>query len=96
MKTLEEIKQVLKQHKPELEEKFKVDSIAVFGSYARGDQSEDSDVDILVKFREPVGFLFIHLADDLEELLGLKVDLLTEDGIKSNRRRYVEEDLTYV
>lgn len=96
MKTIEEIKRILRQHKPELQERFKVSSIAVYGSYARGDQREGSDVDILVAFREPVGLLFIHLANYLEDLLGLKVDLVTKNGIKPNRRTYVEEDLTYV
>ncbi|MBI4548366.1 MAG: nucleotidyltransferase family protein [Ignavibacteriae bacterium] len=96
MKSLKHIKTILQQHKAELEEKFKVESIAVFGSYVRGEQTEGSDVDILVKFHEPVGFKFIHLADYLEGLLGIKVDLLTEDSIKPNRWKYIKEDLMYV
>jgi hypothetical protein len=96
MKKLEEIKNIIKQHKAELEEKYKVKEIAIFGSYTRGDQDEDSDIDILVDFREPVGFLFIHLADYLEEILELKVDLLTPDAIKPNRQKYIMEDLVYV
>lgn len=96
MKNLEEIREVLEQHKQELEETYKVKEIALFGSYVRGDQNEKSDLDVLVKFREPVGFLFIHLADFLEELLGMKVDLVTEEGIKPNRWKYIKEDLTYV
>jgi predicted nucleotidyltransferase len=96
MRTLEEIKEIIKQHEKELEEKFKVKEIALFGSYVRGDQDEKSDLDVLVKFREPVGFLFIHLADFLEELLGIEVDLVTKDAIKPNRWRYIKEDLIYV
>ncbi|MFQ5865548.1 MAG: nucleotidyltransferase family protein [bacterium] len=96
MKTLEEIRELIKEHKQELEKEYKVKEIALFGSYVRGDQDEKSDLDILVKFREPVGFLFIHLADFLEEILGMKVDLGTEDGIKPNRWKYIKEDLTYV
>jgi len=49
-----------------------------------------------VDFHEPVGLLFVHLADFLEELLGMKVDLVTEEGIKPNRMRYIKEDLMYV
>ena len=74
-----------------MEEKFKVKSIAIFGSYARGEQTPQSDIDIIVEFKEPVGMLFIHLADFLEEILGIKVDLLTSDRIK-----YINEELIYV
>ena len=96
MESLEEIKEVIKQHRQELEERFKVEDIAIFGSFARGDQDKESDVDILVEFKEPVGFLFFHLADFLEEILQRKVDLVTRNGIKPNRRKYIMEDLTYV
>ena len=96
MKTLEEIKEIIRKHRQELEEKFKVQKIAIFGSYVRGEQKERSDIDILVEFKEPVGFLFFHLANYLEEILKVKVDLLTPDGIKPNRRKYIMEDLIYV
>ncbi|MGB9742554.1 MAG: nucleotidyltransferase family protein [candidate division WOR-3 bacterium] len=95
MKTLAEIKEIIQEHKKELEEKFKVKRIAIFGSYARNEQSNESDVDILVEFSEPVGLLFFHLAEYLEELLGVKVDLVTPDAIKPNRQRYVMENLIY-
>jgi len=77
MKTLKEIEAILKQHEHELEEKYKVKKIGIFGSYARGEQQEGSDIDIIVEFKEPVGFLFVHLADFLEKILGAKVDLVT-------------------
>jgi predicted nucleotidyltransferase len=96
MESLEEVKEVIEQHRQELEERFKVKNIAIFGSFARGEQNEESDVDILVEFKEPVGLLFIHLADFLEEILQSKVDLVTKDGIKQNRRKYIMEDLIYV
>lgn len=96
MKTIEEIKQTISNHKKELEQKYKVKSIAIFGSYVRGEQKPQSDVDILVEFKEPVGFLFIHLADFLEEILETKVDLLTPEAIKPNRRKYIMEKLVYV
>lgn len=96
MKTLEEIKDIINQHRQELEDKFKVKSIAIFGSYSRGEQTPQSDVDILVEFKELVGFLFIHLGDFLEEILGVKVDLLTLDAIKPNRLEYITRDIIYV
>ena len=95
-KTLEEIKSIINSHRKELEEKYKVKSIAIFGSYARGEQTENSDVDIMVEFSEPVGFEFFGLADFLEDMLGVRVDLVTPDGIKPNRKEYVMEDLCYV
>ncbi|MEM2928334.1 MAG: nucleotidyltransferase family protein [Nitrososphaerota archaeon] len=96
MKNINELKEIIRKHRKELEEKFKVKSIAIFGSYARNEQKETSDVDILVEFSEPVGLLFFHLADYLEEILEVKVDLLTPDGIKPNRRKYIMENLVYV
>ena len=96
MKKLEELKGIIKQNKQELKEKFNVKSIAIFGSYVRGEQNEESDVDIRVEFSEPVGFLFFHLANFLEKILGANVDLITPDAIKPNRQKYIMEDLTYV
>ena len=96
MRTLEEIKETINRHRKELEEKYKVKSIAIFGSYVRNEQKEGSDIDILVEFSEPVGFLFFHLADYFEEILKVKVDLVTPDGIKPNRQKYVMDDLIYV
>ena len=96
MKKFEELKRIINQHREELEENYKVKNIAIFGSYVRGEQNEESDIDILVDFKEPVGLLFIHLADYLEEILGNKVDLLTSDAIKPNRQKYIMEELVYV
>ena len=96
MKNLDEIKKIIAVHKQELEEKFKVKSIAIFGSYVRGEQNSQSDIDIIVEFKEPVGLLFVHLADYLEEILGVKVDLLTFDAIKPNRKKYIIDKLIYV
>jgi predicted nucleotidyltransferase len=96
MKNLEEIESILLKHKSGLRERFKVKEIGIFGSYARNEQTEDSDVDILVEFEEPVGLLFVHLANFLEEILQCRVDLVTKEGIKPNRRKYIMEDLIYV
>jgi hypothetical protein len=96
MKKLEELKEIIKSHKHEMTQKFKVKKIAIFGSCAKNEQTDKSDVDILVEFREPVGLLFVHLADFLEEILAVKVDLLTPDAIKPNRHKYIMEDLVYV
>jgi len=96
VKRLDELKKIINQNRAILEQQYKVARIAIFGSCARGEQTDKSDVDILVEFKEPVGFTFIHLADFLEDLLQTKVDLITPDAIKPNRRKYIMEDLTYV
>ena len=96
MSKLEGLKEIIRQHRQELEQRYKVKTIAIFGSYARGEETEKSDVDILVEFTEPVGLLFVDLAEYLEEILGVKVDLLTPDAIKPNRKNYIMEDMTYV
>ena len=96
MIALDEAIKRINQHKRELEERFKVKKIAIFGSYIRGEQTPQSDIDVIVEFKEPVGLLFIHLADFLEEILEVKVDLLTINAIKPNRRKYILEEMVYV
>lgn len=84
-KTLVEIRETLRSSKSLLKDKYAVKSLAIFGSYARGEQQETSDVDLLVDFDRPIGgFAFIELADQLEELLGMRVDLLTPRMMKHN------------
>jgi len=71
MKTLEEINNMLKKYKEELKEKYGVKEIGIFGSYVRGEQDEESDLDILVEFERPIGFIrFMKLENSLSELLG--------------------------
>lgn len=66
---------------------------AVFGSFARGDANEDSDIDLLVKFSKPVGFAFYSIAGELKEALGRKVDLATDNMIGKYIRESVMKDL---
>ena len=97
MKTLQEIRSILRQNLPELSERYNVTAIGVFGSIARGDQTATSDVDILVDLRPPVGWEIVHLKLRLEELLGLEVDLVTRGAVmrKPLLWRSIEEDLVY-
>ena len=97
-KKLKEIEAILRKHKEELRERFGVRSIAIFGSYARGEETELSDVDILVEFEGPIGWEIIGLRDYLEELLGLPVDLITKNAVMSRKGlwEHIKEDLVYV
>ena len=87
---------LLVQKKSELENRFKVRRLALFGSYARGDQKPDSDVDILVDIDPTVGLEFVTLAEQIEQLLELPVELVSRRAIKPNKLKYIEQDLIYV
>jgi hypothetical protein len=71
MKTIEEVKRILKEHREEIREKYGVVIVGVCGSYARGEQKESSDVDIIVELERPIGLKFYELWDYLENLLGI-------------------------
>lgn len=86
----------MREHKSELQQKFPVKNLALFGSYARNEQTADSDIDVLVEFSEPVGFEFLDLMDDLEKIFDLKIDLVSKGGIKPHYLPYIEEDAIYV
>ena len=96
MLTKEEIIERLLNHKAELQQRFPVKRFALFGSYARDEQTSESDIDVLVEFSEPVGFEFIDLMDDLEKIFDHRVDLVSKGGIKPHYLPYIEEDAIYV
>jgi hypothetical protein len=76
-------KHVLQQHFPVIQERYKVKSLGLFGSYVRNDQKKGSDLDVLVEFdRAPTFFEFIDLEDHLSNLLGVKVDLVMKSALK--------------
>jgi uncharacterized protein len=88
--TKEDILKRLRANKTNLQEKFAVKEIALFGSYARGEQTPESDVDVLVEFSNPIGLEILDLVDDLEKILnGMKVDLINKKGIKPHYLPYI-------
>ncbi|MHA2620991.1 MAG: nucleotidyltransferase family protein [bacterium JZ-2024 1] len=83
MKTLKEIKKILSSHKTELQEKYKIKEMRIFGSYVHNEQKKKSDIDILVDFYEVPDLLkFIEIERQLEELLGVKVDLVPKPALR--------------
>lgn len=96
MTSLGEIQSTLLSHKKEFFDRFRVKSLAVFGSYSRNEQQKDSDVDILVEFESPVGIEFIDLGDYLERILNIRVDLVSRNGIKPKYLKQISSDLKYV
>jgi hypothetical protein len=83
MKTLNEIENILENHKKELAEKYHISEIGIFGSYVRNEQNEKSDVDILVEFNEPIGlFKYTEFENYLSDLIGKKVDITSKKYLK--------------
>lgn len=93
---MNDIIKVLKAHKEELFNKYPIQSLALFGSYSRGDFNGDSDVDVLVDFKYPVGMEFISLSHDLEDILSKEVDLVSKPAVKPKYLKFIEPDLLYV
>lgn len=96
MISLDEIKSIIQKNKKRLQKKYGIKEIGIFGSYTRGDNYKDSDIDILVEFENPVGLEFVDLSYELEELLNHKVDLVSKKAIKTRLINYIKEDLIYV
>ena len=96
MLTKEVIKKKLKDALPELRKKYPIEKLALFGSYARGDQTNASDIDILVEFNGEIGWEFFDLADEIERILGHRVDLVSRKGIKPHYWEYIQEDVVDV
>ena len=96
MKSKEEILKTFKKELPPISKRFSVKIIGLFGSYARSERTEESDIDLLVEFEKPVGFFkFLELEDHLSEKLGAKVDLVTLDALKPIIKPYVMEEVVY-
>ncbi|TWJ02371.1 hypothetical protein JN11_01343 [Mucilaginibacter frigoritolerans] len=96
MNQLNEIKNELRKMKPELVERFHVNSIGLFGSVVRDDFNDNSDIDIIVDFTKPIGIDFIDLADLLEASLKRPVDLVSKKGIKEKYFKVIESEIAYV
>ncbi len=97
MKNLAEIKELLKKKKKSLKENYQVKVIGVFGSYSRGDSRKNSDIDILIEFsKTPDFFEFIRLEKILEDLLGIKVDMVTRDALKASIKNEILRETVYI
>lgn len=96
MRTLQDIKITLSNHKQRLFQDYPIKSMAIFGSYSRKEQNDSSDLDILVEFSDKIGIRFVDLADDLENIIGFKVDLVSKKGIQAKYLKSIDSDLIYV
>ncbi len=98
-KSLEEIKNILKEHKEEVSRKYKVSEIGIFGSFVRGDQKKRSDLDILVEFDEeniPSLLKLIEMERYLQRLLRKKVDLVMKSSIRPELKDIILKEVVYI
>ncbi len=89
----QEIQSLLQSQKAYLREKYGVKRIGLFGSFARGEGEPASDIDLLVVFDHPIGLEVMALTDELEALLGRKVEILTPVGLENIRVDEIREDI---
>ena len=88
---------LLREHKPVLAERFGVVDLALFGSTARDEAGPDSDVDILVTFKRPLGSKqYFGAWHYLEDLLGRPIDFVTDRELRAELRPYVEAEAVHV
>ncbi len=85
--------ELIKEAYPHLSTEFGVERIGIFGSVAKETEMEDSDIDIIVELKRPIGLKFIELVEYLETIFKKKVDVLTKAGIENIRIKEVAEDI---
>jgi predicted nucleotidyltransferase len=96
MKTLPEIRQILQAQKSYLAQKYGVAEIGVFGSYVRGEQRPDSDLDILVELEDPPRISLmglVNLENYLSDLLGVKVQVTIKRNLKPRLSPYILQEV---
>jgi hypothetical protein len=93
MLTTDNIKEILRKQYPYLVSEYGVKKIGLFGSYAKGKQTEKSDIDIIAEFERPIGLKFMEFTEYLEKILGRKTDVLTPEGVKSIIIKRIADDI---
>ena len=97
MRNLKQIQNILASSKPELRKRYKVRELGIFGSYSRGEQKKTSDVDILVRFSPNASlFDFVGLGNYLAERLKMKVDVVSERGIRQELKSSIVKDVVRI
>lgn len=97
MKTIEEIKEIIEQNREDLRVQYGVKQLGIFGSYVKGKQRPDSDLDMLIEFERPIGFVrFMRLEKILSELSGIRVELVTKNALKPHIGQRILQEVIYV
>lgn len=93
----EEVIEVLKHLKPELEEKYGVKKIGLFGSYAQGQYGKDSDLDLVVELDKPDLLTLIGIKQTVEEKLRIRVDIVRyRERMNRTLKKRIDKDAVYV
>lgn len=87
------IMSILKQSYPYLASEYGVKKIGLFGSYAKGKETEKSDIDLIAEFERPIGLKFIEFTEYLDGLFEKKADVLTPEGVKSIIVKNIADDI---
>lgn len=97
MKSVSQLKRILKLHEAELKDRYDVKTLGIFGSYVRRESMRKSDCDILIEFSKTPGLLrYIELEEYLSNLLGVKVDLVMRSALKPNIGQQILREVTYI
>lgn len=96
-KSISTIVKMLRLHDTDVREKFKITEIGVFGSYVRGEQRDDSDIDILVEFERGYKTFdnYMELKFFLEDILTSKIDLVIKTAIRDEIKQNILSEVTY-
>ena len=86
----------LQQVKPYLQQEYAVKTVGLFGSFADGTHTDNSDVDIMVEFERPVGWQFFTLEKYLEKTLNRKIDLVTANAVKEQLKPFIINQIQYI
>lgn len=97
MNELDKTKAILNKHRDELRERYKITEIGIFGSYIRGEQKKESDIDILVEFSEPISLLDLVGAENyISDLIKRKVDLVPREDIRPELKQIILDEVVYI
>jgi len=97
MTSLDAVKRCLIEQKSLLKNKYHISKLGIFGSYVRGEQRNESDVDVLIDYdKAPSLIALIEIENMLSDLLGMKVDLVTSKGLKPQLRQHILDEVVYL
>jgi len=98
--TKEIILEILNQNLSHFRAQYSVKNIGLFGSWVTGQATPESDIDLMIEFEQPIGFQFMELCEELEKILGKKIDVLTPAGLTNIRinsvKQQIEQQIIYL
>lgn len=94
--TKEAIIKILKKHKPEMQKKYGLTELALFGSFSRNEQTQNSDIDLLVDFNKTPGLNYFDMLYELDALFKNEIQVISKKAIKPKYLKAIQQDLIYV